>query len=88
MSMYAKCGALMDAEDAFLEISEHNVVSWSAMLSAYVELGKGKKALQPYRQLKHEGVLENERTCVFELFQRRKNLLSWKEPQQNYSPLK
>ncbi|KAI5081478.1 hypothetical protein GOP47_0004661, partial [Adiantum capillus-veneris] len=62
--MYAKCGVLMDAEHAFLGISDHNDVSWSAMIAGYSEQGKGQKALLLYRQMKHQGLLVSERTLV------------------------
>lgn len=56
LSVYGKCGALEEAEGLFNTLTERNVVSWTAMLSAYVEHGQGKKALQLYKLMQEEGV--------------------------------
>ncbi|MCO5563712.1 hypothetical protein L7F22_017359 [Adiantum nelumboides] len=48
ISMYGKCGAISDAEDAFSALSQRNVVTWNAMLTAYVEQRLGEKALYLY----------------------------------------
>lgn len=55
LSMYAKCGAIAEAESMFTALSERDVVSWNALLSVYVEQGQGTKALQLYRQMQGEG---------------------------------
>lgn len=55
--MYGKCGAAMEAELVFCSLSSHTVVSWSSMLSAYVQEGQGLKALCLYRQMQNEGVV-------------------------------
>ncbi|KAH7279909.1 hypothetical protein KP509_37G043200 [Ceratopteris richardii] len=51
VGMYGKCHAIAEAENVFSSMSEHRLVSWNAMLTAYVELGQGNKALQLYRQV-------------------------------------
>lgn len=56
MHMYGKCGAVMEAELVFCSLSSRSVVSWSSMLSAYIEDWQGLKALQLYRQMHNEGV--------------------------------
>lgn len=56
VSMYSKLGAITDAEDVFSELSEHDIVTWTAMLSAYVEDGQAEKVLQLYRQMQEEGL--------------------------------
>lgn len=62
VSMYKKCGALAEAEDAFSILSSRDVVSWSGMLSAYVDQGEGEKALRLYRQMQEEGVTPDQET--------------------------
>lgn len=64
ISMYGKCGILGDAENVFNESSVRNVVSWTAMLTAYVELGQAQKALDLYGQMQEEGVSPNNWTFV------------------------
>eukprot|EP00250_Pteridium_aquilinum_P023928 c27960_g1_i1 orf=3-386(+) len=39
ISMYGKCGAIVEAESTFSRLPMHNVASWTAMVSAYVEHG-------------------------------------------------
>ncbi|MCO5607510.1 hypothetical protein L7F22_061706 [Adiantum nelumboides] len=64
VSMYGKCGTLLEAEATFSTLAKHNVASWTAMISAYVENGHGEKALLVYRQMQEEGVSPNEHTLV------------------------
>eukprot|EP00250_Pteridium_aquilinum_P034652 c7886_g1_i1 orf=2-493(+) len=54
--MYGKCGALMEAENVFSALLHHDVVSYGALLSVYVEHGNGEKALRLYRQMCEEGI--------------------------------
>ncbi|KAJ7569148.1 hypothetical protein O6H91_01G063500 [Diphasiastrum complanatum] len=56
VDMYAKCGCTDDARELFNNMSERNVVSWSAMIAGYAQNGLGKEALALYEQMKQEGV--------------------------------
>eukprot|EP00250_Pteridium_aquilinum_P002058 c12266_g1_i1 orf=281-4573(+) len=67
VSIYGKCGRIIDAENVFARLPERDLVSWNAMLLAYVEQGEGEKALQLFRQLQEEGVSLSERTFVIVL---------------------
>ncbi|KAI5071720.1 hypothetical protein GOP47_0013971 [Adiantum capillus-veneris] len=67
VTMYGKCGDIRDAESAFLDLAYRDVVSWTAMLSAYLEQGQSKKALQLFRQMQEEGITPNRLTCVIAL---------------------
>ncbi|MCO5580386.1 hypothetical protein L7F22_034253 [Adiantum nelumboides] len=67
ISMYGKCGDIVEAENVFISLSERYVVSWNALLSAYVEKGKAERALTFYRQMLDEGVGIDEHTFVFTL---------------------
>lgn len=56
ITMYGKCGSIVEAENAFCELPYRDIVCWSAMLSAYAEQGQGEKALLVYRQMQQEGI--------------------------------
>ncbi|MCO5546832.1 hypothetical protein L7F22_000269 [Adiantum nelumboides] len=55
ISMYGKCGALVEAENVWLELPSRNIVTWNSMLSAYVEQGQAVRALCLYQQMLEEG---------------------------------
>lgn len=67
VSMYAKCGAVFEAEKVFEALAQRDVVSWNAMLSAYVEQGEGDKALRLYRQMQTDGIDPDELTFAVAL---------------------
>eukprot|EP00250_Pteridium_aquilinum_P035727 c9868_g1_i1 orf=2-316(+) len=54
--MYAKCGLLMEAHEVFHEVSTRNVVSWTALISGYVEHGFANEALHCFEQMRLDGV--------------------------------
>ncbi|KAJ7546162.1 hypothetical protein O6H91_08G027800 [Diphasiastrum complanatum] len=64
VSMYAKCGCTEDARELFDNLSERDVVSWTAMIAGYAQNGLGKEALALYKQMKQEGVQPNNVTFV------------------------
>ena len=53
---YAKCGALEEALEVFERIPARNVVSWTALISGYVEHGLGHQALECFAKMRDEGV--------------------------------
>ncbi|KAI5080357.1 hypothetical protein GOP47_0005836 [Adiantum capillus-veneris] len=65
ISMYGKCGEIAEAEIVFIALSERNVVTWNAMLSAYVEQDQGRKGLECYRQMQEEGAGSDKQTFLF-----------------------
>eukprot|EP00250_Pteridium_aquilinum_P015153 c22412_g1_i1 orf=86-3610(+) len=67
VSMYGKCGRIVEAENVFFGMLERNLVSWNAMISAYVECNETENALQLYKEMQEEGVNPNNRTFVFTL---------------------
>eukprot|EP00250_Pteridium_aquilinum_P021966 c25273_g10_i2 orf=214-2451(+) len=67
ISMYGKCGTIVEAENVFRELSECCVVSWNAMLSAYLDQGQGESAIRLYRQMLHEDLRVDAHTYVFAL---------------------
>ncbi|KAM3269935.1 pentatricopeptide repeat-containing protein [Capsicum chacoense] len=56
VDMYAKCGNIEEARQVFDNITEKNVVTWNAMISAYGLHGRGQEALVLFNQMLHSGV--------------------------------
>lgn len=51
VDMYAKCGDLDDARKAFDEIPHRNVVSWTSMITGYVQNERAHDALLLFKEL-------------------------------------
>lgn len=65
VSMYGKCGCLDTAQRIFWKLPHRNVVSWTAIIATFAQLGQCKKAFQLYRQMQQEeGVKPNEITYL------------------------
>mgnify|MGYP000131945222 CR=1 FL=1 len=64
IDMYSKCGSIDSAQDVFDELLVHDVVSWTTLISAYVEHNHPERALEFFQQMKHEGVIPNGFTFV------------------------
>jgi pentatricopeptide repeat protein len=58
IDMYAKCGDLRGSMSVFHRLPDRDVVSWSAMISAYAERGQGEAALELYREMLAEQAIE------------------------------
>ena len=54
INMYGKNGDLLEAENVFSGLCYRDIISWSAMISAYLEHQKGENALLLYRQMIEE----------------------------------
>ncbi|TYJ31947.1 hypothetical protein E1A91_A05G003000v1 [Gossypium mustelinum] len=52
LNMYAKCGRINFARQVFDEMSEKNLVSWSAMVSGYEQAGEPLLALDLFSQMR------------------------------------
>eukprot|EP00250_Pteridium_aquilinum_P004688 c14890_g1_i1 orf=113-1186(+) len=59
VDMYAKCGPVEASRNAFDKMPTRNIVSWSAMISSYVQHGDGSSALDLYRKMRNEGLKPN-----------------------------
>eukprot|EP01018_Ginkgo_biloba_P017986 Gb_15352 [translate_table: standard] len=59
LTTYAKCGSLMNARRVFDEMSERNVVSWTAMITAYSRYGLDEDALFLFYQMQLTGIRPN-----------------------------
>uniref|UniRef100_A0A5K0V9Q9 DYW domain-containing protein n=1 Tax=Nymphaea colorata TaxID=210225 RepID=A0A5K0V9Q9_9MAGN len=64
IGMYAKCGCIGVARKMFDEMPQRNVISWSAMISAYGVHGYGRKALDLFPLMIDSGVRPNRITFV------------------------
>lgn len=51
VSMYEKCGSLVEANNAFRELPQGSVQTWNAMLLAFIQRGEGGKALLLFEQM-------------------------------------
>ncbi|KAG0631017.1 hypothetical protein M758_1G221100 [Ceratodon purpureus] len=56
VSMYAKCGSMEDAQQVFDQMSERNVVAWTAMITGCAQHGRCREALEYFEQMKKEGI--------------------------------
>lgn len=64
VSMYGKCGSIMDARQVFDDMPHNDAVAWNAMLGACVQEGHLEQALQLFGQLLEEGVTPDDTTFV------------------------
>eukprot|EP00250_Pteridium_aquilinum_P011597 c20180_g1_i1 orf=67-4089(+) len=55
ISMYGACGALEEAQWVFNKIEEHNMVSWTAIITVHVQQGCGQEAIELFHQMRVEG---------------------------------
>jgi pentatricopeptide repeat protein len=62
--MYAKCGMVAKAREAFEELPKRSVISWNALISGYSQQGLGDEALEVFEQMKHEQFIPNAVTYV------------------------
>ncbi|KAJ7974354.1 putative Pentatricopeptide repeat-containing protein [Quillaja saponaria] len=64
IDMYAKCGCLDTAFRVFNGVAEKDVVSWNVILQGLAVHGHGKKALQLFSRMIHEGFEPDKVTFV------------------------
>lgn len=57
VAFYGRCGSIVDAENIFGALLQCDIVSWNALLSAYVQHGEAEKTVQLYAQMLEEGVV-------------------------------
>jgi pentatricopeptide repeat protein len=56
VSMYAKCGMLTEAQEAFHDLPARDVVSWNALIDGYVQQGLVDEAILLCGRMKRDGV--------------------------------
>ncbi|KAJ7551518.1 hypothetical protein O6H91_06G018500 [Diphasiastrum complanatum] len=57
IDLYAKCGSVTDARKVFNTMPEHNVFSWTAIISAYGDHGQGEEAINLFREMQWTGIV-------------------------------
>lgn len=64
VTMYGKCGSIVDAKGVFDGLFEQDLVAWNAMLAACTQQGLGDMALELYESMRGEGVCPDGRSYV------------------------
>lgn len=64
IKMYGKCHSIDDAWKMFDRMLERDVITWTAIIAVYAQHWKGKRALQLFDQMQHEGFQPNKITFV------------------------
>ncbi|KAH7435134.1 hypothetical protein KP509_06G051200 [Ceratopteris richardii] len=64
LSMYGNYGCIEDADNVFASLFHRDVVSWNAMISAYLDLGSDITALQFYVQMCKDGLSPDQTTFM------------------------
>ncbi|KAI5084976.1 hypothetical protein GOP47_0001145 [Adiantum capillus-veneris] len=64
VDMYAKCGALPEAQCVLEELPSCDAVSWNALITGYTQQGKGQHALDCLEQMQEKGIFPNVVTYV------------------------
>ncbi|KAH7294641.1 hypothetical protein KP509_27G011000 [Ceratopteris richardii] len=64
VDMYAKCGLLSKAEKVFDKLLVRDVISWTALITGYTELGDGENALQCFDKMHEHGIIPNAVTLL------------------------
>ncbi|KAI5057960.1 hypothetical protein GOP47_0027975 [Adiantum capillus-veneris] len=69
LDMYAKCGALPQAQSVLEKLASRSVISWNALITGYAQKGQGQQALECFERMQREGILPDEVTflCVLNL---------------------
>ncbi|KAH7292474.1 hypothetical protein KP509_29G070600 [Ceratopteris richardii] len=67
IDMYAKCGFLEDAQGVFVKLLVKDVVTWTTLISRYVDQGHSEAALRCLDQMQLEGEHPNDITLVCSL---------------------
>ncbi|KAF2546531.1 hypothetical protein F2Q70_00020192 [Brassica cretica] len=60
LSMYAKCGCLVDARKVFDSMRERNLYTWSAMIGAYSREHRWREVSNLFRMMMEDGVLPDD----------------------------
>lgn len=62
VNMYGKCCSPEHARMAFFLLEQHDVVSWNAIIAAYVHHGESNDVINFYESMQNEGFIPNEIT--------------------------
>ncbi|KAG6744588.1 hypothetical protein POTOM_051224 [Populus tomentosa] len=64
ITMYAKCGRILEAELVFNGICHADVISWNSLIGGYAINGYGKEALKLFEKMASEGMAPDEVTFI------------------------
>ncbi|KAJ7296567.1 hypothetical protein O6H91_Y115100 [Diphasiastrum complanatum] len=64
VDMYAKCGSLDEARDAFDNLAVRDAASWNVMIAAYAQHGLGQEAILLFNKMQEQGVQPDDITFV------------------------
>ncbi|XP_057843931.2 putative pentatricopeptide repeat-containing protein At1g68930 isoform X2 [Cryptomeria japonica] len=64
ITMYSKCGSIVDARCAFNNMMERDEVSWTAMIAGYGQHGCGMETLQLFEQMISAGMKPDQVTFI------------------------
>ncbi|KAG8373291.1 hypothetical protein BUALT_Bualt11G0008700 [Buddleja alternifolia] len=64
VTMYAKCGSLIDAVRVFELSTDKNSITWSAMITGHAQSGDSEKALALFKEMHFCGMKPSEYTIV------------------------
>jgi pentatricopeptide repeat protein len=59
IDMYFKCWCLEDADRILNELTERDLLTWTVIISGYVQTNQGEKAVKCFSQLQREGLKPN-----------------------------
>ncbi|XP_059433213.1 pentatricopeptide repeat-containing protein At4g39530-like [Corylus avellana] len=59
IDMYFKCWCLEDADIILNELTERDLLTWTVIISSYVQTNQGEKAVKCFSQLQREGLKPN-----------------------------
>jgi pentatricopeptide repeat protein len=55
--MYAKCRAMLDAQQLFVRMQKRELGTWTVMIGAYADCGNANESLVLFDQRREEGVV-------------------------------
>eukprot|EP00250_Pteridium_aquilinum_P013889 c21637_g1_i2 orf=1129-4512(+) len=64
VGLYAKCSSLVEAEEIFGAMTLHDVVSWNALMAAYLENELDERVLDCFERLQRDGIIPDLTTFV------------------------
>ncbi|KAF8410571.1 hypothetical protein HHK36_003102 [Tetracentron sinense] len=64
VNMYVKCGDIESARQIFISMKRKDIVSWDIMIEGYALHGRGKDALELFREMIREGVKPDDITFI------------------------
>jgi pentatricopeptide repeat protein len=62
--MYAKCGFLVEAQQAFNKLQVKDVVTWNTLIAGYSDQEQGEEAIKRFDQMRMEGVSPDSATLL------------------------